>query len=150
MTPTASSVSMKYRIKRFGADQLKKSTPTIGTALRAEERTLESSKRHDSLRRTEHCSEPRVLAVSDLQRIGEAQRDKRGANRCRVRMLAGKRDDANPAVGQPVGRVCCIGPLDQRRDETGARQMAIVGDRDPPVEIAALHRMRDAGVDRTS
>src|SRR5438552_616483 len=34
MTPTASSVSMKYRIKRFAADQWEKSTPMIGTALR--------------------------------------------------------------------------------------------------------------------
>ena len=61
-------------------------------------------------------------------------------------MFAGERDQTNAAVDQAIARMGIGGPLDQRRHETRAGQMSVVRNRNPPVEIAARHRLHDAEI----
>ena len=65
-------------------------------------------------------------------------------------MRAGKRDHTNVHVGHRVRRMALVRPLDQRRQDPAAGKTPVGGNRDPPFECAARHRMYLAAIDRTS
>src|SRR5690348_15892533 len=90
-----------------------------------------------------------MAAVGDFQRLGKAERCKPGANPTRIRMFAAERHQTNAAIGEPIARMRSGGPLDQRRNETRAGQMSVIGNREPPMEIAASHRSHAAEIDST-
>ncbi len=61
-------------------------------------------------------------------------------------MLAGEHDEAPAGVGQRVGRMARVAPLDDRRHEAAPRPMTVVGNGDAPRPCAARHRRDRAEV----